>query len=117
LKSEGRSCISKKILVEINQVLKDDFLFVLKSLAVLVLIVEPIKSFSNNHCEEISDFSPDVTVNFPARCNAFENLNFGDFYVHELSLEFFFFGLFLTFEGGKFPALFNHGNFFLDQFV
>jgi hypothetical protein len=97
--------------------LKNDFLFVLKSLAVLVLIVEPIESFSDNNCDKISDFSPDVTVNFSARGNAFENLNFGDFYVHELSLEFFFFGLFFTLEGGKLPALFNHGNFFLDQFV
>jgi hypothetical protein len=94
--------------------LKDDFLFVFKSLAVFVFIVEPIECFPDNHCEEISDFSPDVAVNLPARCNAFENLNFGDCYVHELSFKLLFFGLFITLEGGQLSALFNHGDFFFD---
>ena len=65
---------NKKLLIKVYHILKDDFLFVFEGFAVLILLVESVKSFSNHYSDEVSYLCPYVAVDLSSCCDSFHDL-------------------------------------------
>lgn len=65
----------KEILVEVDHILENNLFFVFEGLAVLELVLETIKSFSNHDGDIVSDLKPKIVINFSRVSNSLEDLS------------------------------------------
>ena len=118
LQSKRRPFLDELLLIKIHHVLEDNLLLVVKGFAVSVLIVEAIKSLSDDNSEVVSNFNPYVVIDFPCVGDSFEDLNFSElYYIKEFSFEFFLLGFLVSLKRGELASFLYHGNLFLDKFV
>lgn len=64
--------IRSELLIEVNHILKNDFLLILKGFAISVLIIISIESLSDHDSDVISDLSPEILIDLGSIGNIFE---------------------------------------------
>lgn len=52
----------EQLLIEVDHVLQNNFLFILKGLTILKLLIIPIKSLPDHHCDIIPYLDPNITI-------------------------------------------------------
>lgn len=104
----------QKVPIEINQVLEDNFLLILKGFAVLVLLVEPVQSLPDYYGDVVPDFCPYVIVDLSVGGNASEDLILEMNYIKELFFKLLLFGFLISLECWELATFFYHWNLFFD---